>query len=156
MNKAILLFTSSIVLLSSIKLVASGGGGFCSQYTSSILSIHQGFDIASKLLKENSFAMLEKVFHNNTTPVEVKQQKITAILVQAKPIFDNLESEAYRDLGHLIGKDPQIIATKLFHAFDVTDFPFVCVMKDANYISVNSNTIQKSVTDYANKIFAEL
>jgi hypothetical protein len=147
---------SGVFLLLIIQTVKSGGDNLCGNFTSSVISLQQEFDIASKLLQENSFAMLGTIFDNVSLTKKEKQDKITTFMDQSKQVFQNLEDEVYKKLGTLIGKDPDIIARKLLHAFDVTEFPFVCVMKDADYISFRSNIIAKSVNDYANKIYAEL
>lgn len=146
----------AIFVICFVEFAAAGGDDLCGKFTVSALKIHQQFEIAAKILRENSFLLVEKVFNNNTMTVEQKQTRITTLLEQSKTIFDNLEEDAYKDLGVLIGKDPGIIAKKMLHSVEITEFPFICVMKDADYISITSNTIQRSVADYANKISAEL
>lgn len=145
-----------VFLIFLIKVVASGGDSSCGKFKPSILAIVQKFDDASKLLKETSFTLLQNTFNNKTLPIEQKAYRIDELSTQSKQNFDTIENVAYNQLGQLIEKDPKVIARKLLHAFDVTEPPFVCVMKDADYISLTSNTMQRSVTDYANKIIAEL
>lgn len=147
---------SAILLILSVEYSVTGGGKFCGQYTSSILSIVKNFDSAAKMQKENSFLEIEKAFNNKTIPLEERGIKIYEISDQSKQNFDKLETKAYEDLGKLIGRDPNIIARKLLHASDVSEFPFVCVMEEADYISLQTNIISKSVTTYANKCISEL
>lgn len=145
-----------VFVIFSIKYVVSGGGNPCGQFTSSSLSIVNKFDIASKSQKENSFSQIEKLFNNRTMPIEQRGMKIYAVSDESKQTLDHLESKAYVDLGKLIDRDPNVIARKLLTHFNVTDFPFVCVMDEADHISLQTNLISRSIKEYANKCISEL
>jgi hypothetical protein len=146
----------SFIVLLFVKFVASGGDNPCGQFLTRTLEIIKEFNQKSQDLREKSFVNLEVVFKSKTMTVQEQQDNIAKIILDAKENFDILEDQAYLNLGILINKNPKVIARKLLQASEVTEFPFTCIMDDADSISFTANIANKAVADFGNKLLSEL
>lgn len=150
-------FILNLLVLSIYVLTADAGGGDpCGRFIPRLLQIMQNYDNNSTKLKEQGLSDLESAFRSKTFTIDEQREKISSIILEVKEKFDILEDGAYVSLGSLINRNPKVIARKMIQSSSVTEFPFLCVMDDADSISLNANLANKAVHDFGNKLLSEL